>query len=310
MAARARRNMPPVQPPNDFYDVDEPLRLVSRLIPFSASNQGMGTQLSTHPEMSEVLVNRRGDGIRTNTTDKPMALRIMSLVLDHMRGRRDNPAAHNGDTNRIGERASFNHVIRAENERLLNLANLAEEPITDRRANVYWRVFHGFNEDPDGGVNDELDDILDKYCKIRLGMAGFRNVDDEFQAACTAIQMYYLEHTRDNGVVDQGTWALILVHMLNAHMIHHGMTPISFSPVAAEDIVAEETQRRVNSRRIWAGQVPFKVESRANIITNDLMWFGQQRMNVAYDPVPNDDGPPEPGNDGGARNVRPRRSLR
>lgn len=265
--------------------------LDKKTLPY-ASTGSLGIMLQEHRKIATVFATPSGDAIPFNEPKNEYGLKIAGLIVADMRLRKDSAAAtldtpKKGDSakksgGKLGERASFDLVLRQEQERLADLLQIEGEPLNDRRLKAMWKVMVGFRPSP--GPNVELDAILLGFAKIRLGVFAFRYQYDEFGAATRACQDYYLCTIKDNSAIGVGEWTLPLIHLLNGHMIQRGLTPIEFSPFRAVD---EELHaiRKTHNRDVWDGDIDFIVEARENVV-KELQDFATEVMGTAIEDPP------------------------
>ena len=132
-------------------------------------------------------------------------------------------------------------------------------------------------------IDPQLDEILANFVHVRLGLYPFPL--DEFEAAVKAIQIYFLDHTKDNKNAGNGVWTFPAIHMLHGHMIQRGITPFSFDPNDAKDEEVRLGIRAKNSKSIWTTakktkaaaddpgkKVLCKIETRGSVI-QELIGF-------------------------------------
>ena len=216
--------------------------------------------------------------------------------------------------NRVGEREHFDRVLINQVKELAELGGYAPETATDRRLEIFWKVMKGFNGhsvDASPHGNQELDKILVTFIQIRTGH--IPHLFDELEAAIKAVQVYYLDNTKDNNEVGQGQWTLPIVHLLYFHMKHVGVTPIAFHPDCDQDETHAKPQRESHTSKIWVTvgddtMVECKVENRENVL-QEFNDFLTDHMGLPECDVMEDEGPPSTVHTPEPPAKKPRRSL-
>ena len=163
----------------------------------------------------------------------------------------------------------------------------------------------GFSTDHDR--NKVFNAIVKTYIKIHLGALPFNR--DEFMAAVSACQLYYLAVIKDNKELGLGHWTLPMVHMLRGHMIHVGLTLFAFSPLYEKDQQVMKDERKKNSKQIWINGKKAKVESRDAVINEYDQYLVGTLNKPSCLPMPADQGAPGPEEAPQRSAKRPRRSM-
>ena len=288
----------------NFYALPEEAKLINNHLPYIPNRLGLGVSLVDQVAPHQVLVNDAQDRVRFNEKKNLYAVKLIGLIMKQMRLTKNMATTpdKNKDKddarkiNRVGERKSFDIVLKKEAESLATEAGYAPEELTNRRLNVIWKIMTGFNsEDP---FNAELDKILGIYAKIRLGHTPY--FFDEVEAALKAVQLYYLEVCKDNKTQGQGAWCLPVLHLLNGHMILRGLNPITFHPNVDKDEELRVNLRAKHNTSIWitsdeddTGKVCCQVETRQDVIDKLVNFLIEILKTEGIAGVREDEGLPE-----------------
>ena len=299
-APRVVRNNSVHSPAASFYAMAAGKRLVlKKSVPYALTDKGMGIRYTEKVSHHDVFVtdNDNQDKIRFNEPKNAYGLYFASLMMAEGRRKKDEAPEPDSDpepeegvaatpkkraSTRVSELEIFQTVWKSEYARLADMAGYAPEPSNDKRfMSRTWDILRGFNTDDE--VNPQLDEILANFVHVRLGLYPFPL--DEFKAAVKAIQIYFLDHTKDNKNAGNGVWTFPAIHMLHGHMIQRGITPFSFDPNDAKDEEVRLGIRAKNSKSIWTTakktkaaaddpgkKVLCKIETRGSVI-QELIGF-------------------------------------
>lgn len=319
---------PQIKPSSRTYKLCPYSSLKKEELPYTIKSQGLGIVLASDVPTETVLVNSHGDRVLFSGDKNPMATMILSMTMDKMReeklafieeqNKSSEPKEKSNETNedetaedktkdsamevdeeattitpkkkkinRASERAAFDKSMEEVTAALQAEQGLFAEKQNDRRLNLAWNIIKAFSGK--STINTELDKVLVKYCKIRLGLIACEY--DELGAAVVAIQLHYLDVTRDNKAVGNGSWTIPLVHILHSYMAGRGVTPFVFSEKDEKDELLKDEYRAKQSKTIWIKKKPRKVEVR-DPVRAEMMKFVTETMEQTIPQPPTDEGPP------------------
>ena len=334
-AAAAAGDEPPriidsMQPSAVAYGVKPHLTLSVRNLPYRKTGTGLGIALDDTPSVVRVYANASGDRARFSDPSNAYGLKIIAMIIANMRkvkaqgvqgeNGQSNGSAKKGKKakvlNRVGERDSFELVMKKEAKRLATAMGFDPTEANQRQNTAMWTIMTGFNkdvhDDADSALNEHLNKLLLNYAQVRVGQKPCPG--DELQSAMYAMQVFYQEkessmkHTLETGTFP--SWTLPMVFMLNDHMKARNMTPIAFSENGEDDDLARNQLRSKHSKEIWVktsdgSTKAIKVETRRSVV-NEFKEFATEVHGEDLPNIPACVGPPKMDDDDGALELVPR----
>ena len=307
------------QPTASLFATTPAKKLTLKTLPYERPNgNGMGIVLGDVAIVKGVLATEGGDKVLLNKSgaSNAMCQKILAEMMADMRRRK----AADSSKRRIGERKSFDNVIKTITKQLQDSMLVGPEEPTSRQLDLMWKIMKGFcatassDEEEGSGengvgadkdTNPILDSVLEIYARIRMGKDPVNA--DELKAAIVAFQKYFVSKATDVKSAGQGFWALPMVVVLNEHMKFRKMTPLAFSNISATDEKVKNNEREKNSKLIWINKKTAKVETRRPV-QQELRAFVKKVFKRDLGSIPTDEGAPKEGGEAPA-SKRPRRSL-